>query len=83
MKITCEALVEHLSAYLDDELDDELSQAAEEHLATCENCKVVLDSTQRTILLYKKQGTVVRIPAERKEALYDQIMAAFSTSSDE
>ena len=45
MNITCEDLLQHLSAYLDDELDDVLTQAAQDHLATCENCRVVLDST--------------------------------------
>jgi len=80
MNITCEDLLQHLSAYLDDELDDTLSQAAQDHLATCENCRVVLDSTQKTILLYKQQGQVVTIPSGRKNALYDQIAAAFAKS---
>lgn len=80
MNITCEDLLQHLSAYLDDELDDVLVQAAQDHLATCENCRVVLDSTQKTILLYKQQGQVVTIPSGRKDALYDQIAAAFAKS---
>lgn len=80
MNITCEDLVLHLSAYLDGELDEELTAAAQDHLATCENCRVVLDSTQKTILLYKQQGQVVKIPSGRKNALYDQIAAAFDRS---
>ena len=78
MNITCEDLLQHLSAYLDGELDDTLTQAAQDHLATCENCRVVLDSTQKTILLYKQHGQVVTIPPGRKNALYDQIAAAFT-----
>ncbi len=77
MKITCEDLVKYLSDYLENELDDDLTQAAEEHLAICENCRVVLDSTQKTIHLYKQQGMVVQIPAGRKNALFEQISKAF------
>lgn len=78
MNITCEELVKYLSDYLENELDTELAQAAEEHLATCENCRVVLDSTRKTILLYKQHGAVVQIPARRKGALFDQIARAFA-----
>ncbi len=78
MTLTCEDLVAHLSDYLDGELDEELNRAAREHLATCENCRVVLDSTHKTILLYREQGQIVQIPSGRKNALYDRIAAAFA-----
>lgn len=73
----CEDLVKYLSDYIDHNLDDELAQAARAHLETCRNCRVVLDSTQRTILLYREQATVRQLSAERQHALYDQIAAAF------
>ncbi len=82
MKFTCEDLVRYLSDYLDNELDEALTQAAREHLATCENCRVVLDTTQKTILLYKEKGTAVLLPPGRKNALYEQIAAAFREKSD-
>ena len=77
MKFTCEDLVRYLSDYLDNELDEALVSAAQEHLATCHNCRVVLDSTQKTIRLYKDQGSFVQIPSGRKNALYEQIAAAY------
>jgi predicted anti-sigma-YlaC factor YlaD len=77
MKLTCEDLVKHLSDYLDNELDEELSRAAQEHLGTCENCKVVLDTTKQTILLYKK-NRIIELPSSRKNQLYDQIAKVFS-----
>jgi anti-sigma factor RsiW len=80
MTITCEDLVTHLSDYLDGELGDELAQAARRHLANCENCRVVLDSTRKTILLYRKQGQVTQIPSGRKNGLYSRIAAAFAAS---
>lgn len=77
MTLTCEDLVTYLSEYLEDELDTELVQAAEAHLATCDNCRVVLDSTRRTIHLYRQQGEMIQLPTGRKQRLFDHIEAAF------
>lgn len=77
MKLTCEELVKHLSDYLDNELDEALSRAAQEHLQTCENCQVVLDTTKQTILLYKEHH-IVELPSSRKNQLYNQIAKVFS-----
>lgn len=81
MKVTCEQLVTYLSDYLEDALDTELTKAAEQHLATCKNCRVVLDSTQKTIYLYKQHGAVTQIPVARKEALFDRISKVFEDKS--
>ncbi len=78
----CNTLLAHLSAYIDGELDDDLSQEAREHLATCHNCRITLDSTQRTILLYKDRANALRMSAETNRRLYDQIEAAFKTRSN-
>lgn len=82
MTMTCEELIEQLSAYLDDELSEELTQAAREHLATCENCSVVLDTTQKTILLFREQSQITKIPAERKSTLYNQLAAVLHTHNE-
>ena len=52
----CEELLQYLSDYIDQELDEELTAEAQEHLATCHNCRVVLDTTQQTIFLFREQG---------------------------
>jgi predicted anti-sigma-YlaC factor YlaD len=73
----CEDLVAYLSDYIDQNLDDELTVEAQEHLATCHNCRVVLDTTQQTIFLYRQQGQQRKIPASRRERLFDQLQEAF------
>ena len=73
----CEDFISYLSDYIDNDLNDELSAEAKEHLATCHNWSVVLDSTQKMILLYRDHGKQV-IPASRRQNLYDQIEAAFA-----
>ena len=72
----CEELLAYLSDYIDQNLDEELTEEAQHHLATCQNCRVVLDTTQQTIFLYRRQGTR-KIPAKRRQRLFTQLEAAF------
>ena len=77
----CETLLTYLSDYIDNNLDEDLTEAAREHLETCHNCHVVLDSTQQAILLYK-QHSLQTIPAQRRQKVYRQIEAAFQKKRD-
>ncbi len=72
----CEELLQYLSDYIDQELDEELTSAAQEHLANCRNCRVVLDTTQQTIFLFREQGKRT-IPATQRQRLFDQLQNAF------
>jgi predicted anti-sigma-YlaC factor YlaD len=74
--MTCEELVSYLSAYLDQELDEELTATAQEHLATCSNCRVVLHTTQKVIQLGQAQYRVA-LPASRRARLYSRLRQAF------
>jgi predicted anti-sigma-YlaC factor YlaD len=76
MIMKCEELLRYLSDYIDQDLDEELTAEAQEHLATCRNCRVVLDTTQQTIFLYRQQGKRT-IPAQRRERLFCQLQEAF------
>jgi len=73
----CNTLVEYLSDYISHNLESDLTAEAEAHLRTCQNCRVVLDSTQKMILLYREQGKQ-SIPAQRRETLFNQLSDAFS-----
>ena len=74
--MTCEELLTYLSDYIDQNLNEELIAEAQEHLATCQNCRVVLDTTQQTIFLYRQQGER-KIPAARRQRLFNQLRDAF------
>ena len=45
----CQALLGSLSEYIDGELPADLCQEIEKHLEGCDNCRVVLNTTKRTI----------------------------------
>ncbi len=79
----CADVVKYLSDYLDGNLSDELVAEARAHVATCKNCHVVLDSTQRTILLYRERGRTAGLPPKRHAALYAQLEAAMVGRSDD
>ena len=73
----CETLLTYLSDYLDHQLSEELEATAREHLMTCHNCQVMLNSTQRVIRLYQGTGREAVIPAARRQRLYDQLESIF------
>lgn len=72
----CEDLVTYLSDYIDRDLDEELAAEARAHLATCLNCHIVLDSTQRMIHFARTSGPQ-SIPAERRARLFTELQRAF------
>jgi anti-sigma factor RsiW len=73
--MTCEELIQYLSAYIDHELSGELRRDAQQHLATCERCQVVLNTTQRLIFLGHGQQQRV-ISATQRENLYSRLHRA-------
>lgn len=72
----CETLLAYLSDYIDKNLNEELTAEAQAHLATCQNCRVVLDTTQQTIFLFRQQGQRT-IPASRRQRLFSQLQEVF------
>jgi anti-sigma factor RsiW len=74
--MTCDDLLIYLSSYIDHELDEELAQAARDHLATCRNCRVVLNTTQQVIVLGRGQRQRA-IPIAERRALFTRLQAAF------
>ncbi len=50
--MNCKTLVVELEDYLDESLDPELRSTIEVHLAKCKNCKLIVDTTKKTIQIY-------------------------------
>ncbi|HEX6541437.1 MAG TPA: zf-HC2 domain-containing protein [Ktedonobacterales bacterium] len=78
--MTCQELIAYLSAYIDNELEEDLADEAQRHLATCQNCQVVLNTTRHTILL--GHGQAMRsIPADERSSLFARLQRAFLRQS--
>lgn len=66
----CENLLGSLSDYVDGSLREELCREIEEHMAGCENCRVVVDTLKKTVFLYHSSAGAESVPAEVRERLY-------------
>jgi hypothetical protein len=75
--VKCNELLRYLSEYIDQDLDENLRREAEEHLSLCDNCHVVLDTTLKTIYLYR-ENRCEELPPEINQALYQRLETALS-----
>ena len=56
--IDCDKVLDQLSEYLDEEMRAELCEAIKNHLARCHDCKVLVDSVRKTIVLYQNHSSI-------------------------
>jgi anti-sigma factor RsiW len=52
----CMKLLSELSNYLDGEIDGELRAEIESHAHRCPQCYIVIDSTRKTVQIFKDCG---------------------------
>ncbi|MBK8619062.1 MAG: zf-HC2 domain-containing protein [Anaerolineales bacterium] len=57
----CASLLGSLSDYIDGELGAELCRQIEKHIAECEDCRIVVDTTRKTIDLVHASKSCKRI----------------------
>jgi anti-sigma factor RsiW len=51
--MTCPQFLEELNDYLDDEVDAEMRSELERHLSKCPGCRVIRDTTRKTVRVFK------------------------------
>jgi anti-sigma factor RsiW len=72
MRIDCKHVWQHISAYIDGELDAALRAEIDLHLETCEICSAVLDSTRNVVVLVA-DSRVFELPAGFSQRLHARI----------
>lgn len=77
MKLECKHVWEHISGYLDQQLDPELLAAVEKHLETCEVCSAILDSTRNILVLTADERTY-ELPVGYSERLHARLATLIS-----
>jgi predicted anti-sigma-YlaC factor YlaD len=65
----CKVLLGSLSDYIDGELQEELCRQIDEHLKTCEDCRIVVNTLQKTVDIYKQMDSSKDLPEGVKERL--------------
>ncbi|HUU15017.1 MAG TPA: zf-HC2 domain-containing protein, partial [Terriglobia bacterium] len=64
--MTCRKVIQQLSEFLDGELDPGLAEQLARHLEHCEDCKLVVDTTRKTIEIYCNTEPMDLPPAVRE-----------------
>jgi predicted anti-sigma-YlaC factor YlaD len=58
-----------LSDYIDGELEERLCAAIEAHLRDCPECRVMVDTLNKTVILYRQRGQD-ELPSDVQARLY-------------
>jgi anti-sigma factor RsiW len=69
----CEELLGSLSAYIDGDLAPTLCLELEKHLEECDNCRIVLNTTRRTIELVHAPVEKSDLPDDVRERLFKRL----------
>ena len=72
MRIDCNHVWEHISAYIDNDVDPSVRADIDRHLETCEICSAVLDSTRNVVILMA-DDRVFELPAGFSDRLHAHI----------
>jgi len=69
----CRHMLGSLSEYLDGTLQAELCAEIERHLPECEDCRIVVDTLNKTIYLYHTTAQQTSVPGDVKERLFRRL----------
>ena len=73
----CKSLLGFLSDYVDGELGAELCRQIEKHISECNDCRIVVDTTRRTVdLVRASNDPKAGLPDEVRDRLFKRLNLA-------
>ena len=72
MALNCRHVWDHISEYIDNTLDPQVRAEVERHLATCEICSAIIDST-RNIIVLMADDRVFELPLDFSKRLHARL----------
>ena len=71
----CQHVLASLSDYVDGTLSEALCQKIEQHIADCEDCRIVIDTLEKTIYLYhtSAEQQAPAVPEDVKARLFRRL----------
>jgi anti-sigma factor RsiW len=72
--VTCTEFLAMLDELIDDAVTPQTRAQLQNHLKTCEHCEVTLNTTRKTIEIYRSHE-VYELPNSVRQRLHDAIMA--------
>jgi anti-sigma factor RsiW len=77
--VTCTEFLSKLDDYFDGNVDADVLAEVRAHVKKCSHCEVVLDTTRKTISIYR-ENEVYEFPEELRERLHAAIMKKCSNA---
>ena len=71
---SCDQVIAELASYVDDQVTAELRRELERHLAHCHTCRVIYDSTRKTLRIVTESRSF-ELPESVSARLMTKIMA--------
>jgi predicted anti-sigma-YlaC factor YlaD len=71
--VNCRGVIRELSSYLDGDLDMTVLTDLEVHLNRCEDCRLIVDTTRKTIQIYCK-AEPVPLPEDVRIRLHETLI---------
>ena len=69
----CRDLLNSLSEYGDGSLQEEFCVEIERHMSACEDCRIVIDTLQKTVELYQTTSEPSTMPADVRQRLFHRL----------
>jgi len=78
--LSCDQFLAEFGDYLNDEAGSDLRTRLEEHLRECKTCRVIVDTTRKTVRIVTDSCSFA-LPDDAFEPIVDQIMARIRSKS--
>jgi predicted anti-sigma-YlaC factor YlaD len=70
--VNCKSIVKELSNYLEEALEPSLKSSIERHLENCEDCRIVVDTTKKTVQIFCNSEPAP-LPEDTRQRLRDAL----------
>jgi anti-sigma factor RsiW len=78
--VNCKKVILELTSYLDGVLDTGIRIDLEQHLSQCSDCRVVVDTTRKTIQIFC-HSEPVPLPEDVRKRLHTALLERFRRNS--
>jgi anti-sigma factor RsiW len=79
MRIDCKHVWQHISSYIEGDVDAALRADIDRHLETCEICSAVLDSTRNVVILIA-DDRIFELPIGFSQRLHERIESELAST---
>jgi anti-sigma factor RsiW len=79
--VNCKGVIRELSSYLEGDLDVTVLSELEVHLTRCEDCRLIVDTTRKTIDIYCR-AQPVPLPEDVRTRLHTSLMRLLGAKPD-